>query len=58
MPLPDESAVFAEAKNNGQPSDGLVPVYLVKLDGGETSQAIGLSTCGLNSRASPSRLLD
>jgi hypothetical protein len=24
MALPDESAVFAEAKNNGQPSDGLM----------------------------------
>ena len=36
--LPDESAVFAEAKNNGQPSDGLMLVYLVKLDGGETDE--------------------
>jgi hypothetical protein len=34
MALPDESALFAEAKNNGQPSDGLMLVYLVKLDGG------------------------
>jgi hypothetical protein len=34
MALPHESAVFAEAKNNGQPSDGLMLVYLVKLDGG------------------------
>jgi hypothetical protein len=32
--LPDESAVFAEAKNNGQPSDGLMLVYLIELDGG------------------------
>jgi len=24
LALPDESAVFAEAKNNGQPSDGLM----------------------------------
>jgi hypothetical protein len=30
---PDESAMFAEAKNNGEPSDGLVLVYLVELDG-------------------------
>jgi hypothetical protein len=32
--LPDESALFAEAKNSGQPSDGLMLVYLVELDGG------------------------
>jgi hypothetical protein len=38
MALPDERAVFAEAKNNGQPSDGLMLVYLVKLDGGETDE--------------------
>jgi hypothetical protein len=38
MALPDESAVFAEAKNNGQPSDGLMLVYLVKLDGGENEE--------------------
>jgi hypothetical protein len=38
MALPDESAVFAEAKNNDQPSDGLMLVYLVKLDGGETDE--------------------
>ena len=36
--MPDESALFAEAKNNGQPSDGLMLVYLVKLDGGETDE--------------------
>ena len=36
--LPDESALFTEAKNNGQPSDGLMLVYLVKLDGGETDE--------------------
>jgi hypothetical protein len=36
--LPDESAVFAEAKNNGQTSDGLMLVYLVKLDGGATDE--------------------
>jgi hypothetical protein len=33
---PDESALFVDAKNDGQPSDGLMLVYLVKLDGGET----------------------
>src|SRR6202048_5064236 len=33
--LPDESALFAEAKNNGQPSDGLTLVYLIELDGEE-----------------------
>jgi hypothetical protein len=36
--LPDESALFAEAKNGGQPSDGLMLVYLVELDGGETDE--------------------
>jgi hypothetical protein len=36
--LPDESAVFAEAKNNGQPSDGLMLVYLIELDGGVTDE--------------------
>jgi len=33
--LPDESALFAEANNNGQPSDGLMLVYLVEPDGEE-----------------------
>ena len=36
--LPDESALFAEANNNGQPSDGLMLVYLVELDSGETDE--------------------
>jgi len=36
--LPDESAVFAEAKNNGQPSDGLMLVYLIELDGGAADE--------------------
>jgi hypothetical protein len=36
--LPDERAVFAKAKNNGRPSDGLLLVYLVKLDGGEIDE--------------------
>ena len=35
MALPDESALFTEANNNGQPSDGLMLVYLVELDGEE-----------------------
>ena len=34
MALPDEIALFAEAKNSGRPSDGLMLVYLVELDGG------------------------
>ena len=38
MALPDESALFTEAKTNGQPSDGLMLVYLVKLDGGENEE--------------------
>jgi hypothetical protein len=36
MALPDEIALFAEAKNNGRPSDGLMLVYLVELDGDAT----------------------
>jgi hypothetical protein len=32
MASPDESSMFAEAKNNGEPSDGLMLVYLVELD--------------------------
>jgi hypothetical protein len=37
--LPDERALFTEAKNNnGQPSDGLMLVYLVELDIGETDE--------------------
>jgi len=36
--LPDESALFTEANNNGQPSDGLMLVYLVELDGGVTDE--------------------
>jgi hypothetical protein len=35
MARPDESALFAEANNNGQPSDGLMLVFLVELDGEE-----------------------
>jgi hypothetical protein len=34
---PNESAVFAEAKNNGQPSDGML-VYLIELDGVATDE--------------------
>jgi hypothetical protein len=36
--LPDESAVFVEAKNNGQPSDGMMLVYLIELDDGATDE--------------------
>ncbi len=38
MAPPDESALFAAAKNNGQPSDGLMLIYLVKLDGDESDE--------------------
>ena len=38
MARPDEGALFTEAKNNGQPSDGLMLAYLVKVDGGETDE--------------------
>ena len=41
MALPDESALFAEAKNNGQPSDGLMLVYLIDLDGEEPPVDLG-----------------
>jgi hypothetical protein len=36
--LPDERALFAEAKKNGQTSDGLMLVCLVGLDGVETDE--------------------
>jgi hypothetical protein len=36
--LPDETALFAEAKNNGQPSDGLMLVYIIELDGEVTDE--------------------
>jgi hypothetical protein len=36
--LPDESSLFAEAKNSGQPSDGLMLVYLVELDEDEDDE--------------------
>jgi hypothetical protein len=32
------SAVFAEAKTDSQPSDGMMLVYLVELDGGATDE--------------------
>ena len=32
---PEEGALFAEAKNSGQPSDGLMLVFLVELDGAD-----------------------
>jgi hypothetical protein len=34
--LPEESALLAEAQNSGQPSEGLMLVYLVELDGEAT----------------------
>jgi hypothetical protein len=36
LALPDETVLFAEAKNNCQPSDGLMLVYLVEVDGSTT----------------------
>jgi hypothetical protein len=36
--LPEESFLFAEAKNSGQPSDGLMLVYLVELDEDEADE--------------------
>jgi hypothetical protein len=38
--LPDEFALFAEAKNNSQPSDELMLVYLVELDGETDEQPV------------------
>jgi hypothetical protein len=38
MALPDESARFSEAKNNAEPVDGLMLVYLVELDGEATDE--------------------
>ena len=40
MASPDESAMFADAKNNGEPSDGLMLVYLVELDGEVTDEEL------------------
>jgi hypothetical protein len=36
--LPNEIALFGEAKNNGDPIDGLMLVYLVELDGEATDE--------------------
>lgn len=36
--LPDESTLFEEARNSGQPSDGITLVYLVELDVGDTEE--------------------
>jgi hypothetical protein len=36
--LPQESAQFAEVKNNSEPSDGLLLVYLLKLDRDATDE--------------------
>ena len=38
MARPHENALFAEAKDNGQPSDGLMLVYLVELNGEATDE--------------------
>jgi hypothetical protein len=38
MAVPDEIALVAEAKDNGGPSDGLMLVYLVELDGEATDE--------------------
>jgi hypothetical protein len=38
LALPDEIALFIEAKNNGDPSDGLLLVYIVELDGEPADQ--------------------
>jgi len=38
MALPGEAALFADAKNSGDPSDGLMLVYLVELDGEATDE--------------------
>jgi hypothetical protein len=36
--LPNEIALFGEAKNCGEPSDGLMLVYLIELDGEATDE--------------------
>jgi hypothetical protein len=36
--LPEESILFAEIRDSGQPSDGLMLVYLAELDGDETDE--------------------
>jgi hypothetical protein len=36
--LANEIALFGEAKNNGDPTDGLMLVYLVELDGEATDE--------------------
>jgi hypothetical protein len=38
LALPQESAQFAEVKNNSEPSDGLLLVYLLKLDRDATDE--------------------
>jgi len=38
--FPDECAVFAQAQNTGQTSEGLMLVYLVELDGGATDEEL------------------
>jgi hypothetical protein len=38
LATPDEIALFVEAKNSGDPSDGLMLVYLVEIDGEAADQ--------------------
>jgi hypothetical protein len=38
LATPDEIALFVEGKNSGDPSDGLMLVYLVELDGEAADQ--------------------
>jgi hypothetical protein len=49
--LPDEAVLFVEAKNNGQPSDDLMLVYLVNLDSGTTGYPGSLIWSENNSQA-------
>jgi hypothetical protein len=35
---PDESTLFAEARNSGHPSEGIMLVYLVELDDGDAEE--------------------
>jgi hypothetical protein len=37
MAVPGEIALFADVKNSGEPSDGLMLVYIVELDSDEES---------------------
>jgi hypothetical protein len=55
MAVPDEIALFAEAKNNGGLSDGLMLVYLVELDGEAADDESAIRT---NFRRSEPELLN